>query len=301
MEDFLISVFKMAVPLLLCSLGTLFSEKAGTINIGLEGSMLTGALFGALGSYWTGSPYVGAVIAMCSSMILTLLFAFFAVTICASQIVMGVAINTIATGLTISLNRIFLTSNGVVRVNGFKNIAIPFFSEIPVIGKVLFNQTLPAYLAYILVFVTWFVYSKTDLGLKIRAAGEHPTACDTVGINVIRLRYGTLLYSGIMAGLAGAYISTGQLSAFSEGMISGRGFTAYAAVIFGNFTPFGVFRSCMIFAVGMGLQYRLQAMDTPISYYFWMMLPYLITIVALCIYRNRSNAPKYSGIPYAKN
>ncbi|MDF2610401.1 MAG: inner-rane translocator [Lachnospiraceae bacterium] len=300
MEEFLVSVFKMAVPLLLCSLGTLFSEKAGTVNIGLEGSMLTGALFGVLGSYWTGSPYIGALIAMTSCVVLSLVFAFFTVTIRANQIVMGVAINTIATGLTISLNRIFLTSASVVKVNGFKSIPIPFLSKIPVIGEVLFDQTVPAYFAYILVFLTWFVYSKTDLGLRIRAVGEYPAACDTVGINVARLRYSTLLYGGIMAGLAGAYISTGQLSAFSEGMISGRGFTAYAAVIFGNFTPLGVFRSCMIFAVGMGLQYRLQAMDTPVSYYFWMMLPYIITIVALCMYRKRSNAPKYSGIPYVK-
>lgn len=301
MIDLLVSIIGMAVPLLLCSMGTLFEEKAGTVNIGLEGLMLTGALFGVLGSYWSGSPYIGILIAMVAGLFLSLLFAFFTVTVHANQIVMGVAINTIATGLTISLNRIFLTSNSVVKVNGFTSVPIPFLSDIPFIGPVLFRQTIPGYFAYILVILTWFVYTKTDLGLKIRAVGEHPTACDTVGINVVKLRYGTILYSGVLAGLAGAFIATGQLSAFSEGMISGRGFTAYAAVIFGNFTPLGVFRACMIFAVGMGLQYRLQAMDTPISFYFWIMLPYLITILAICMYRKRSNTPKYSGVPYIKN
>lgn len=301
MEAFLISMFQMAVPLILCTCGALFSEKAGIVNIGLEGLMLTGALFGVLGSYWTGSPYFGALLAILSSMLLSLLFGFFTITIRANQIVMGVAINTIASGLTISLNRIFLTSAGVMKVNGFSRVEIPLLSKIPLIGPSLFDQTIPGYFAYLLVILTWFFFYKTNLGLQIRAAGEHPTACDTVGISIPRLRFGTVLYSGALAGIAGAFISTGQLSTFSEGMIAGRGFIAYAAVIFGNYTPLGVFRSCILFAIGMGLQYRLQAMDTPISYYFWMMLPYLITIVALCIYRNKSNAPKYSGIAYAKN
>lgn len=301
MEDFLISMIKIAVPLLLCMAGALFSEKAGVVNIGLEGLMLMGSLFGVLGSYWTKSPYVGAIMAMLMSMLLSALFAFFSITVRANQIVMGVAVNTIASGLTISFNRLFLTSAGVMKVNGFQSLPIPGLCDIPVIGKALFNQTLPGYLAYVLVFVTWFVFGKTNLGLKIRAAGEHPTACDTVGINIPRLRYGTVLYSGLLAGLAGAFISTGQLSAFSEDMVSGRGFMVYAAIIFGNFTPIGVFVACMIFACGMALQYRLQAMDTQVSYYFWMMLPYMITIIALCAYHKRSNAPKFSGVPYAKN
>ncbi len=301
MEAFLISMFQMAVPLILCTCGALFSEKAGIVNIGLEGLMLNGALFGVLGSYWTGSPYFGALLAIVSSMLLALVFGFFTITIRANQIVMGVAINTIASGLTISLNRLFLTSAGVMKVNSFSRIEIPGLSNIPLVGASFFNQTILGYFAYLMVFVTWFVFYKTNLGLKIRSAGEHPTACDTVGINIPQLRFGTVLYSGALAGLAGAFISTGQLSTFSEGMVAGRGFIAYAAVIFGNYTPLGVFRSCILFAIGMGLQYRLQAMDTPISYYFWMMLPYIITIVALCIYRNKSNAPKYSGVPYAKN
>ena len=300
MEAFLISMIKMAVPLILCVCGALFSERAGTVNIGLEGLMLTGALFGVLGSYWTGSPYVGAVLAMAASLLLALLFAFFTVTIHANQIVMGVALNTLASGLTISLNRMFLTTAGVMKVNSFSNLPILVLSKIPIIGPALFDQTLIGYLAYLLVFVTWFVFARTDLGLKVRAVGEHPAACDTVGISVPRLRYSTILYSGALAGLAGAFISTGQLSAFSEGMVSGRGFIAYAAIIFGNYTSLGVFRSCLIFAAGMGLQYRLQAMDTPVSQYFWMMLPYVITIVALCLYRSRSGAPKYSGQPYVK-
>lgn len=299
MQEFLITMLRLAVPLLLCTSGALFSEKSGVINIGLEGLMLNGALFGVLGSYLTGSPYVGALMAMVLSMLISLLFAYFAISVKANQIVLGVAINIICSGLTICLNRLLLTSNNVLKVNSFQNCPIPGLSKIPVIGC-LFNQTIIAYIAYILVFVGWFVYYKTNIGLKIRAVGDHPTACDTVGINVKRLRYGTVMFSGIMAGLAGAYISTGQLSNFSEDMVSGRGFIAYAAVVFGNYTPLGVFGACMVFAIGMALQYRFQAMDTVISYYFWMMIPYIITIVAMCIYSKKSNAPRFSGVAYEK-
>lgn len=300
MEAFLGSLFQLAIPLLLCACAYLFSEKSGVENIGLEGLMLMGALFGVLGSYWTGSPYVGAVLAMVMAMLLSLLFAFFTITLHSNQIVAGVALNLLASGITISLNRLFLTPANVVRVNGFQNIAIPGLSQIPVIGS-FFNQTSLGYFAYFMVFVTWFVFYKTDIGLKIRSVGDNPTACDTVGINVNALRYKTVLYTGIMAGLAGAFISTGQLSAFSENMVSGRGFIAYAAVIFGNYTPIGVFRACIIFALGMAAQYRFQALETPISYYFWMMLPYLITIVALCLNRKKSNKPKFGGVPYIKS
>lgn len=299
MEDFLITMFRLAVPLLICASGALFSEKAGIINIGLEGLMLNGALFGALGSYLTGSPWIGAIMAMIFSMLLSLIFAYFSINVKANQIVLGVAVNILCSGLTICLNRLFLTKNNVLKVNSFNKLTIPGLSRIPILG-VFFDQSIIAYLAYVLVFVSWFIYYKTDIGLKIRACGDHPTACDTVGIGVNKLRYLTVLVSGLLAGLAGAYISTGQLNNFSEGMISGRGFIVYAAVVFGNYTPLGVFRACMIFTFGMSLQYRFQAMDTPISYYFWMMLPYIITIVAMCIYSKKSNAPKYAGIAYEK-
>lgn len=299
MEEFLITMLRLAVPLIICSSGALFSEKAGVINIGLEGLMLSGALFGALGSYLTGSPWVGAGMAMAFSLLLSLIFAYFSITVRANQIVLGVALNILCSGLTICLNRIFLTANNVLKVNSFPKLVIPGLSRIPVIG-VLFEQSLIAYAAYAMVFIGWFVYYKTDIGLKIRAVGDHPAACDTVGIDVNRLRYATVLASGLLAGLAGAYISTGQLNNFSEGMISGRGFIAYAAVVFGNYTPLGVFRACMIFAFGMALQYRFQAMDTVVSYYFWMMIPYIITIIAICLYSKRSNAPKYAGAAYEK-
>lgn len=300
MDAFIGSTLQLAVPLLLCACAYLFSEKSGVENIALEGLMLTGCLFGVLGSYWTGSPIVGALLAMFMSMLLSLLFAFFTITLHANQIVAGVALNLLADGITISLNRLFLTPNNVVRVNGFDTLPIPVLSDIPVIGP-FFNQTLLGYFAYIMVFVTWFVFYKTDIGLKIRSVGDNPTACDTVGIHVNALRYKTVLYTGLMSGLAGAFISTGQLSAFSEGMVSGRGFIAFSAVIFGNYTPLGVFRACLIFAVGMAAQYRFQALDTPISYYFWMMLPYLITVVALCMHRKKSNKAKFIGVPYIKS
>lgn len=299
MNEFIVTMLRLAVPLLLCTSGALFSEKSGIVNIGLEGMMLMGALFGALGSYYSGSPYVGALLAMVFSMLISLIFAYFAITKKANQIVLGVAINILCGGITVCLNRLIFTSNNVLKVNSFQNVPVPGLSKIPLLGD-LFNQSIIAYIAYLMVILEWFVYYKSNLGLKIRAVGDHPTACDTVGIHVNRLRYGTVLFSGIMAGLAGAYISTGQLNNFSEDMVSGRGFIAYAAVVFGNYTPLGVFGACMVFAIGMALQYRLQAMDTIVSYYFWMMIPYIITIIAMCVYSKKSNAPRYSGVPYEK-
>jgi simple sugar transport system permease protein len=141
---------------------------------------------------------------------------------------------------------------------------------------------------------------KTDIGLKIRAVGENPRACDTVGINVNRIRYGTVLYSGAMAGIAGAFVSMGQLSFFTEGMVAGRGFMALAAVVFGNYTPAGVMLAALVFGAGDALQYRLQAINTGIPYQFLIILPYIITIVAVCGLIGKTRQPASSGVPYVK-
>ncbi|MEG1449002.1 MAG: ABC transporter permease, partial [Oscillospiraceae bacterium] len=167
-------------------------------------------------------------------------------------------------------------------------------------GEALFNQSIPVYLAFLAVPVAWFVLQKTNIGLKIRAVGENPKACDTVGINVYRTRYMTVLYSGLMAGLAGAFVSMGQLSFFSEGMVAGRGFMALAAVVFGNYTPVGVMIASLVFGAGESLQYRLQALNTGIPYQFLVMLPYLITVVAICLLVRKSRKPASSAVPYVK-
>lgn len=299
--SFLASDIRTAMPILIAALGLVFSERAGIVNIGTEGFMLIGALFGVLGSYWTGSVFLGAILAMVVTMIFSWIFAFFTITIKADQTVVGTAVNIFASGLTITLNRvIFGLSTSVPKIDVYNAVQIPVLSKIPILGPALFSQSIPVYLTLIFVPVAWYVLMKTNIGLKIRAVGEHPKACDTVGINVKATRYKAVIFSGLMTGFAGSFVSMGQLSFFTEGMVSGRGFMALAAVVFGNYTPGGALVAALIFGAGDALSYRLQASNTGIPYQFLTMLPYLITVVAICTMIRKSNKPAASAVPYTK-
>ncbi|MDF2674321.1 MAG: inner-rane translocator [Clostridiales bacterium] len=287
--SFLASDIRTATPILIAALGLVFSERAGIVNIGTEGFMLIGALFGVLGSYWSGSVLIGVFLAIVVTMIFSWIFAFFTITIRADQTVVGTAINIFASGLTITLNRVvFGLSTSVPKIDVFDKVAIPF------------NQSIPVYITLLAVPVAWFVLQKTNIGLKIRAVGEHPKACDTVGINVKKVRYQAVLFSGLMIGFAGSFVSMGQLSFFTEGMVSGRGFMALAAVVFGNYTPGGALFAALVFGAGDALSYRLQAANTGIPYQFLTMLPYLITVMAICMMIRKSNKPAASAVAYTK-
>lgn len=299
--SFLTSDILTATPLLIAGLGIVFSERAGLVNIGTEGMMLMGALMGVLGSYLTGSAILGALLAMFSGMIIALVFAYFTITLCADQIVVGTAINIFVGGFTVALNRLFFgVKTSVPQIADFDKMPIPGLSQIPIVGPALFNQPLLVYIAFLLVPVAWFILNRTNMGLNIRAVGENPRACDTLGINVFKVRYMTVLYSGVMAGLAGAFVSMGQLSFFLENMISGRGFITLAAVVFGNYSPVGVMIASIIFGAGSALQYRLQAADIGIAYQFLVMLPYIVTVVAICVLNRKSKKPAASSVPYVR-
>jgi simple sugar transport system permease protein len=299
--SFLASDIRTATPIMIAALGIVFSERAGIVNIGTEGLMLIGSLMGVIGSLASGSVVVGAIVAIVVTMLFALVFAFFTITVRADQTVVGAALNIFAIGFTITLNRVvFGVSTSVPKIDVFDRFALPVLSKIPVIGEAFFNQSIPVYLAFLAVPAAWFVLQKTNIGLKLRAVGEHPKACDTVGINVAKTRYQTVLFSGFMAGMAGACVSMGQLSFFTEGMVAGRGFMALAAVVFGNYTPVGVMFAALVFGAGEALQYRMQAANTGIPYQFLVMLPYLITVVAICMMSRRSNKPSASAVPYFK-
>lgn len=299
--SFLNSDILTATPILIAALGIVFSERAGVVNIGVEGLMLIGALVGVVGSYLTGSAILGALLAMVVSMLFACLFAFFIITIRADQTVVGTAINIFAGGFTIALNRVFFgVKTSVPKIDTFSKVPIPGLKDIPILGQALFNQPLLVYLALLAVPAASFIMNKTSLGLNIRAVGENPKACDTLGIDVYRVRYTTVLYSGLMAGLAGAFVSMGQLSFFLENMIAGRGFIALAAVVFGNYTPVGVLIASLIFGAGNAAQYRLQAANTGIPYQFLVMLPYVITVVSICLLNRNSRKPAASAVPYVR-
>ena len=295
--NFLTADIRTATPLLLAALGLVFSERAGIVNIGTEGIMLIGALLGCVGASFSGSSLVGALTAIFGGLVMSLLFAFFTITLRSNQIVVGTAFNIFAGGFTITLNRLLL--NGA-KVKGYVNLPVPGLSRIPVAGDVLFNWSLPVYFAFICVPLCWFVLQRTNIGLKVRAVGEYPKACDTVGINVFRIRYGAVLFSGMMAGLAGSFVSMGQLSSFTEGMVSGKGFMALAVCVFGNYSPKTVLLAALLFGAADALKYRLLTTSLGGYYQFLNMLPYLITIVALCMFAKRSNKPACSGVAYRK-
>jgi len=295
--NFLSADIRTATPLILAALGLVMSERAGIVNIGTEGIMLTGALFGCLGSFLWGSSFAGALLAIAGGGLMGFIFAFFTVSIRANQIVVGMGFNIFAGGFTITLNRLLLSG---AKVSGFPDYPIPLLSKLPILGEVLFNWPIPVYLTFLAVPLSWFVLHKTNTGLKIRAVGENPKACDTVGINVFRNRYGVLIYSGMMAGMAGAFVSMGQLSSFTEGMVAGKGFMALAVCVFGNYSPVSVMLAGIFFGAADALKYRLLTTSIGGYYQFLNMLPYFITIVALCVFARRSNKPAGSGIAYRK-
>lgn len=304
-DGFLIALMaaavRMAMPILYAALGGLFSERSGVVNIGLEGMMLVGALGGVIGSYLSGSAWVGLLVAMLAGGLLALIHAYFSITLKVDQVVTAIALNILAIGLSSFLFRgMFGITTIPVTVDGFSNYPVPVLSELPGIGQILFNQNILVYLGLLLVPVSWFVLYRTSLGLAIRSVGENPKAADTLGVNVVLIRYGCVIFSGMMAGLGGSFLSLGQFNMFVDNMVAGRGYIAVAAVIFGKYRPGGILVAALLFGVADALQVRLQAMGADIPYQFLLMLPYVVTILALTGLVGRNSAPAASGKAYAR-
>ncbi len=299
-SSFIEADLRVAAPILIAAIGLLYMEKAGVVNIGAEGTMLIGALAGSIGAYIFQNPWMGALVAGMVGGLVGALFAFLVVTVKANQIVAGIAINIIALGGTTTLNRVFFGLNvSSASIPSFTKVAVPVLSGIPVIGP-LFNQFGLAYLAFLMVPFSYYLMKKTSIGLSIRSVGEHPEAADTAGINVFRIRYGTIIFGSMIIGVAGSYLSVGLLSFFSENMVSGRGFIALASVIFGKWNPYGILGATLLFGFGDALQIRLQAGGSAIPYQFLLMLPYLLTVAALAGFVGKAVPPKASSKPYFK-
>lgn len=301
-SKFIAADLRTATPLILAGIGLVYSSRAGLINIGAEGTMLVGALTGVLGSWWFGSVWYGALFAMAMSGLVALLFAYLAITVKADQIVIGAAINILGLGLTTTFARTaFGLNTAPPEVASFELIKIPLLSEIPFFGEALFQQNALVYLAILSVPVAHYIMFKTDIGLKVRAVGEHPQACDTMGINVYKVRYLSVLFSGLYMGLAGSFVSLGSLSFFTENMVAGRGFMTLAAVVFGKYSPKGILLAGIVFGAAEAIQFRLQAAGTAIPFQFLLMLPYALTLFALAGFVGRARAPVATGQPYEKD
>ena len=242
-----------AVLLLLPALGGTISERSGVVNIAMEGMMLTAAFFAVVADLAWQNPYAATAVGMLAGAAMALIHAVVSIRFRADQIVSGIAINIFATGMTVFLvNRIFgLQDVGHVGQSALlPNINIPLLDQIPFFGKVLFQQNVVVYVALIILGLTEIVLFRTQLGLRIRAVGEHPQAADTAGINVYLIRYGAVITSGLLSGLSGSFLAIGISNTFVPNMTDGRGYIALAAMIFGKWTPRGAFVACMIFGVG---------------------------------------------------
>ena len=293
---------RLATPILLASLGEMLAERAGVLNIGVEGMMLIGALGGFLGSQGTGIPWVGVLGGMLAGVLLALLFAYLTITLAADQIVSGIMVNLLAIGVTGFGHRVIYGMTTVIpSAPSLIDWHIPLLADIPVLGPVLFQQNPLVYIGLILVAACWFMLFRTTWGLKIRAVGEHPLAADSLGVSVHRVRYAAVLACGALAGIGGAFLSLGQLNMFVEEMSAGRGFIALAVVIFARWHPVGVLGVSLLFGVAEALQFRLQAQAAEeIPFQFLAILPYVLTVVALVSIVRRSVQPAALTHPYIK-
>lgn len=301
LTDFLRTTLRLSVPLVFAAVGGVLSERSGVYNIGLEGMMLAGAFGAAVGAFFFESPFVGMITGAGTGMLTSLILAVLGVSLGVNQIVAGIAINLLNVGLTSYLSRVvFGAQANTLELTGFKPMAIPILSSIPIVGAVLFNQDFLVYLLFALVPALYFLMFKTPWGLNIRAVGENPRAADTAGISVNGVRYLCVLGSGALAGLGGSHLVLSQVYLFSENMSAGKGFIALAAVILGRWNPVGALLACVLFGFFDALQLRLQFMNPEIPYQIFIALPYLVSILALVGLVGRPVPPAAAGIPYKR-
>ena len=290
-----------SIPLTLGALSGLLCERAGIINIAIEGMMLTAAFVGVLVGSATGSLTVGAAAGAGAGALLGAALAVLSIRYTVNQIIGGTVINIFALGLTSYLTaRVLVQYRHLNSPGTFAPFDIPLLAKIPLLGPVLFRNHIFVYLTFALIALVYVGLFRTRWGLRVRAVGEHPRAADTVGINVLRVRYRNVMLGGICAGLAGAYLTLGSVGRFDENMTAGRGFIALAAMIFGRWHPVGAFGAALIFGFAEALQNVLAILDVPIASEFLAMAPYLATILVVAGVVGRARPPAAEGVPYTK-
>ncbi len=297
--DFWQIALRDAALLSLPAVGGVISERSGVTNIAMEGMMLTGAFFAVVAALNLHNAFLAVLVAMIAGGLMATIHAVVSIRFHADQIISGFAINIAAIGLTTFLNAKFSNFKGLPQVGPESRLPvvnIPVLSGIPFFGEVFFRQNIIVYVAIALLVIINIVLFRTRLGLRLRAVGEHPQAADTAGINVYRLRYGAVIASGLLSGLAGAFLSIGIANIFNDNMTGGRGYIALAAMIFGKWSPWGAFGACVIFGIGDALGASSGALNVPL--YFLQAVPYLLVLIVLAGFVGRSTPPAADGIPY---
>lgn len=285
----------------MAALSGIMSERAGVVNIAIEGMMLAGAMTAALIASVTGSLWIGLLAGIASGMLMALIHGILSIKYKTDQIISGTVINIFATGLTSYISTKFLQVYQNLNEPGvFAPIAIPGLVKIPFIGPIFFNNNVCVYIMFIVLIVMQIALFNTRWGLRLRSVGEHPRAADTLGINVTRIRYMAVLLSGAIAGFAGAYFSIGSVGRFDSLMTGGRGFIGLAAMIFGNWNPVGGFGAGMLFGFADALSSKLTILGSDIPSQFLVMAPYIATMIVLAGVVGRTQAPAADGTPYEK-
>ena len=297
----LTSAVLLAVPITLGAFSGILSERAGVVNVAIEGMMLMGSMMGALIGSITNSSWLGLLGAILSSVLLALIHAVLSIKYRINQVISGTVINIFSAGMTAFISQKFLQPNQALNTPAkFTRIPIPGLANIPIIGPILFNTNLFVYFLFILLAIIQVALFATRWGLRLRSVGEHPKAADTLGIDVIKTRYMAVILSGIVAGIGGAFFTLGSVGRFDEGMTAGKGFIGLAAMIFGNWTPVGSLGAGFLFGFADAIGSKLSLLGSAIPAQIMGMAPYLITMIVLAGFIGKGHAPAADGEPYVK-
>ena len=294
----LASGIRLATPYLYAAIGETFGQRSGVLNLGVEGQMLLGAFAAFYVAFTTGNLWLGILAAIIVGGIMGLAMAFVTVNLQAQQGISGIGFYLFGLGMSDLLFQKLLGT--VETVKGFSKIYIPFLSDIPALGDILFRQNVLVYGAYLLVPISWFILNKTTLGLKIRSVGENPEAADSLGVSVARIRYFTIILGGMLSGVAGASLSIALLNVFQQNMTSGLGFIAVALVYFGAWRPVGVLGGALLFSLVNSLQLWVQVLGIPIPSDIAVMMPYVLTILVLVVTVQRVRSPSALTKPFER-
>ncbi len=302
LQAFLEASVRLGVPLALAALGETITERSGVINIGLEGSMIAGALGAALGALWLGSAGAGVAVGAGAGLLVAAVFAVFAVGLGTDQIITGTAVTLGGLGFTGAIYQARFGATGTaLTLPTLAAWPVPGLERIPLVGAALFDQAPTAYLAYVLAPLLWAFLFRTVWGLEVRAVGEEPAAAEAAGVRVRWTRFWSTLFGGTLGGVAGAHLALAHAGTFAENMSAGRGFIAIAVVVLGRWNPLWVLLAALFFGAASALQFLLQALGLDVAYQLFLALPYLLTLAALAGWMGRARAPAALALPWPES
>jgi ABC-type uncharacterized transport system permease subunit len=298
MGGILISMISLATPFLYAAIGETFAQTSGVLNLGVEGIMLLsayGAFYVALN---TGNLWLAMLVAVVIGLLMGLLMSFISVTLKAEQGISGIGLYMFGLGASSLLFK--LTIGTVKTIEGFQPVKIPLLGDLPIVGPILFDHSIPVYGAFLLVPISWWILSRTTLGLRIKAVGQNPAAADSLGISVDGVRYFSVCLGSVLAGIAGASLSIALVNLFQDNLTAGQGFIAVALVYFGGWSPWGVMGGALLFSIVNSIQLWMQVLGVKIPSDVAVMLPYLLTIAALAVTVNRARQPAALDKPFER-